>query len=49
MPVIITDVYNVCFGIYGEKFVDDKFKNRKMAAYNWTNSNEVARNINCYK
>ena len=34
MPEINADIYNVCFGIYGEKFVNNKFKNGKMAADN---------------
>ena len=46
MPKFITDVYNVCFGIYCEKFVNDKFNNGKMATENWTNSNQIASHIN---
>ena len=47
MPKIIADIDNVCFGIYGKKFVSDIFENGKMTIENWTNSNEVARNIDC--
>ena len=46
MPKFITDVYNVCFGIYCEKFVNDKFNNGKMATENWTDSNQIASHIN---